>query len=224
MLVPGLVASGWAVWRLRQHALVWVLAANMLVLVPMVALGFNKPRALMDIALLLAMVDALAVMSLVGRERLLVGAALLVSQVAVVGVLHPAGEGFKRNLAIPYEDLVAEVQAVWTDGVPTAVWTTDPVLVWELSKPGVTPVGSCVSFYRENTACVAKAGRVRLVTVAGQGAPEEELQAIAAAEMGRKRVKAAVFGYDKEAGLKTRLTGVALTPWILEMGVWKAGK
>jgi hypothetical protein len=225
VLVPGVVASGWAVWRLRQHALVWVLVANVLVLLPIVVLGFNKPRALMDIALLLAMVNGLAVLSLVGRERLLVVAALLVSQGGVVSVLHPAGEGLKRNLAIPYDDLVAEVRGVWADGVPTAVWTTDYVLVWELTKPGaVVPAGSCVSFYRENMECVTKSAKVRLVTVVGQGGPEVERQAIMAATAGRERLKAAVFGYDREAGLKTRLTGVALTPWILEMGVWKVRK
>jgi hypothetical protein len=134
---------------------------------------------------------------------------------------HP----FKRNLAVPYGDIIDFVER--NKAGDTLVLSTDPIVPWELSK-GVDP-GLCVSYFFQDPTCFTPARSYRSVFVIGgynnRSAHEPVMQRFAArvAELtaGREKIAELGVGHDEDAALKTWLTGVPLDRVILTVDLYR---
>lgn len=219
----GLVTAGavWLIarrWRQAPDLAVVALLMAALAAVVLAAIGNAQPRSLLFAAPWLCALLALAPAALgrlepVGRWLLLMAAAVptLFVLLTLRGTEHP----FKRNLVIPYDAAID-----WTLArVPTGavVYASEPVLEYTLRQRGLCVIGR----KRLDEGC-EPAGRP-VVVVRDQTFDQISylVEGAARATAGRTAIAAQTFGLDRDAGLKNRLTGAKLTPWIVRIEVWR---
>ncbi len=108
------------------------------------------------------------------------------------------------------------------------VISTDPVIVW-LLRHQYKSAGRCVSYFLTESACLRPERRYdTVIAVTGHNsnpddAPDAKTFALGLAKLLQGRQKAATIhaGFDNDAALKSRLTGVALTPTILTVDLYR---
>jgi hypothetical protein len=219
----GLVAAG-AAWlvarRWRQAPDFAVLALLMAVLAAIVlpAIGNAQPRSLLFLAPWLCALLALAPAALgrlepVGRWLLVL--ATVAPTLCVLGTLRGTEHPFKRNHAIPVREVVE-----WTLAqVPTGAmaYVSEPVIEYELRKRGLCVVGRT----RITEGCELTGRPVVIVRDQTFARIDYLVAGAARSTAGRPLRAAQTFGVDRDAGLKNRLTGSALSVWIVRIEIWR---
>ena len=123
-----------------------VLAFQFAALAAMVALGFAKPRSFAYLALALSVLFAHHFLAR-RAARTALAAIALVTAFGALANLKGNDTPFKRNTAVPVEEIRAFVVA--NTGADDVVILSDPVAYWSLRKTGP----ACVSWYLLNADC-----------------------------------------------------------------------
>lgn len=194
-----------------------VLALNVSVLFLLLAVGFAKPRSFVYFALCLSI--------LMTHRWLVETNPRLKFSIALVGLVTPLmvmanikwnDTPYKRNTAVPFEEILRFVQSNARPG--DAVVVSDVVLNWELQKDN----SACVSLYLTNPACDL-AGAQKLIVIDGYGVGSRERDRWLAEKpsllSNRTETVSVFFGVDREAVLKRRLIP-GLDEYILKAGIY----
>ncbi|MBL8673498.1 MAG: hypothetical protein JNL07_01315, partial [Rhodospirillales bacterium] len=184
----------------------------------MAALGLSQPRALLFVAPFVCAAIVLA-LPRAPSLRVVVVAALALPTTLVVATTLPTTYPFKRNLAIPMTEVMA-----WIDAeapADAAFVTSEPVVEYLLDRRGRCVVGRMGAARACGAARLAAAGAVVVLRDHTFEDVPQLRDAADRAARERRPVLTATFGLDRDAALKSRLTGVALTPWILRAELWR---
>jgi hypothetical protein len=233
VLIPVALAAVIAVVALvdtRRPAKPMHLYLLLLALMPAAALaGFNESRSFLYLAPVMAAVFTVFLSRLVaagsGAWPVVISMVVALPGLVAIADLQSGDHPFKRNLAVPYGDIIDFVER--NKAGDTLVLSTDPIVPWELSK-GVDP-GLCVSYFFQDPTCFTPARSYRSVFVIGgynnRSAHEPVMQRFAArvAELtaGREKIAELGVGHDEDAALKTWLTGVPLDRVILTVDLYR---
>ena len=186
------------------------------VILPLI--GNAQPRSLLFVApwvcaVLVLSTDRFGRFAPIIRAFLLLAAS--VPTVLVLVTLRGTEHPFKRNLAIPYEAAIE-----WTLAqVPTGAmaYVSEPVIEYGLRKRGVCVIGRS----RVDEGCELTGRPVVIVRDQTFGRIEYLVEGAARSTSGRPLAAQRTFGVDRDAGLKNRLTGSALTDWIVRIEIWR---
>jgi hypothetical protein len=186
------------------------------VILPLI--GNTQPRSLLFVAPWVCAVLALST-GRFGRFAPIAGAFLLlaaaVPTILVLITLRGTEHPFKRNLAIPYDEAIE-----WTLAqVPTGAmaYVSEPVIEYGLRKRGVCVVGRV----RVDEGCELTGRPVVVVRDQTFRRIDYLVDGAARSTAGRPLAAQRTFGVDRDAGLKNRLTGSALTGWIVRIEIWR---
>jgi hypothetical protein len=228
LVVPAVVVTGFALFsemdRKRPtnpaNLFLLLLAAAALV----VLAGFAKPRSFLYLAPVVAVLLTLYVDRQVRRGQtgivVLLAALILAPSIGTTANINFGTHPFKRNAVIPYQSIVDFIATNETGSV--LVVSTDPVVPWILRHQHDRK-DHCVSYFLTGDGCLG-AGRHydSIFVIAGHNNTSEnaafgrsfdsDLEKLVA---GRRKVATIHAGVDKDAGLKSRLTGVPLDEYIL---------
>jgi hypothetical protein len=199
-------------------------------ILPVALFGFAKPRSFLYLAPVLAGLLTMALdrqldAGKAGRAILLASLTLVASAAAIANVsrgMHP----FKRESVIPFEEVLDFIHA--NERGNALIVSTDPVVLWELTRQGDDPK-RCLSYFVDEAACVAADRHYDSVfIVSGQSSRSRNLAFITRFEAqladlvaGRSRVAAARFGVDQDQAIKSRLTGAVLDRFILTVELYR---
>jgi hypothetical protein len=233
VLVPAVVVAVIAAAALldrRRPAALTHLYLLLLAMMPVTALvGFDESRSFLYLAPVMAAVFTifLSRLAAAGRVSWLVVtiAIVILPGLVVIGDLRSGDHPFKRELAMPYDEIIDFVERNKLGD--TLLLSTDPVVPWELRK--LADPGLCVSYFLGEPACLAPARLYRSVFIlsgnSNRPAHGPGMQRFAArvAELtaGREKIAEVRFGQDEDAMLKTRLTGVPLDEFILTVDLYR---
>jgi hypothetical protein len=187
--------------------------------------GFSEPRSFLYLAPVIAALLALYVDSRTAAlsASLVVFCAVLPALVAI-GDLRAGTRPFKRNAATPVAEALDFIAA--NRSGDTLVIAADPVITWELAKE---PAPDLCNSYFFSQPCAAEAGRYQSVFVvnghtrdaADDAAARHFAETIAKIGSTRSLVATRHLGEDRDAALKTRLTGVPLDEFILTVELYR---
>ncbi len=197
-------------------------------MLPMMLTGFGKPRSFLYLAPVLASILTMYLDKQATKRAALAAMAamvLLPSVGAIANVDHGSAP-FKRNAAIPYQQILDFIRLNARGTVLTV--STDPVVVWVLRHER-DPSGNCVSRFLENRECFAPERHYDTVfSILGHSnlstdrSVMQKLQtALAAATAGKQKIAEMSAGLDNDAAIKSRLTGVPLERAILSVAVYR---
>jgi len=206
------------------HLLLLMLSAPML----MALAGFATPRSF----LYLTPVAATLIVMLFDRElrqrhvqrSIAVVAITLATSVGAVANLNSGTHPFKRNSVIPYQAIFDFIDRN-TNGSALVV-STDPVVPWILRFAGEN---RCAGYFLEVRHCL-KAGHhydsIFVISGHHDRSADQELTGefndfIANVTAGRTKLASSAIGYDADAALKSRLTGVPLDVNILTVDYYR---
>ena len=181
-------------------------------------IGNAQPRSLLFVApwvcaVLVLSMDRFGRLAPIARVFALLAAAVptLLVLVTLRGTEHP----FKRNLAIPYDEAIDWTLAQVPSGA--MAYVSEPVIEYGLRKRGVCVVGRI----RVDEGCELTGRPVVVVRDQTFGRIDYLVEGAARSTAGRKLAAQLTFGVDRDAGLKNRLTGSALTDWIVRIEIWR---
>jgi hypothetical protein len=229
LLAPSLASLGCALWRdrrvpaLRPTTDLAVIAGSMTALCLLYSLltSFDRGRALLFVAPFVVGCFALGYWRLKIAERwnaLPLALVALILFGGALGVGRLSDEPFKRNLAIPFDE-VAQFVADNTGG-DVLIGSSETVTSYFLRR-----ADRCIVSWDQIPTCLDRgfAHFRYIVLVRNQNFDSmPELERIAAEASGhRQLVAVARFGRDRTAWLKSRLTGTALSPWILTVEIYR---
>jgi hypothetical protein len=169
--------------------------------VPAALVGFSESRSFLYLApVIAAVVTTFLARKASGRAALLACGAIIPGLVAI-GDLRSGDHPFKRNLAVPYGDIIDFVER--NKAGDTLLLSTDPVVPWELG--GRTDSGLCVSYFFNEPACFAPVRPYRSVFIlSGHGnrsahepAMQRFLARVAELTAGREKIAELVSGKTK---------------------------
>jgi hypothetical protein len=196
----------------------------------MVLAGFAKPRSFLYLAPVLAAIltfflDRRSPDRQMGGTALLV-AAILIASVGAVANLNHGSTPFKRNAAIPYEDLLDFIRANERGNVLVA--SSDAGVVWVLRHQGGHEE-RCVSYFAREAACFAADRHYdSIFVISGHSNRSSNVlfmnrfdAALQGVLGGRTKVAELHIGRDEDAALKSRLTGVPLDLFILTVDLYR---
>jgi hypothetical protein len=224
-----LAVLGCALWRDRRAPAqqstidLAMIAGSMTALCLLYSLltSFDRGRALLFLAPFVIGCFALGYWRLKLVERwsaLPLALAALILFGGAIGVGRLSGEPFKRNLAIPFDEVTQFVAD--NTGGDVLVASSETVTSYFLNRPE-----RCIVSWDEMPACLDQgfAHFRYIVLVRNQNFDSmPELERIAAeASAHRRLVAVARFGRDRTARLKSRLTGTTLTSWILTVEIYR---
>ena len=206
------------------HFLLLMLATAALTALP----GFAKPRSFLYLAPAMALLLTLYLDRLLrqGHRVAALAMSVLLVAAAVTGAanvgssVHP----FKRAAVIPYGEVLDFVRA--NRSGRTLVVSTDPVVVYEL-RSDERSGALCASFFFDTSACFGDAAYDTVVLIRGHNSRsgdvyDRRFEAHVQRVIGDRHKRAALeAGLDKDAALKTRLTGVSLSEHILAVEVYR---
>jgi hypothetical protein len=192
--------------------------------------GFGKSRSFLYLAPALAAILTLFV-DRQSTERNARWIALLVALIAApsVGAVAAINHGtrpFKRNAAIPYEQVLDFIR---TNGQgDTLVMSSDPIVVWALDHKGVRS-DRCVSYFLRKQECFLPGRHFdTLFIIMGQSNRSRDkpfMRQVAAkiAEItgDRRQIAQLHAGLDQDAALKGQLTGMSLDEFILSVELYR---
>ena len=197
---------------------------------PMVLVGFVKPRSF----LYLAPVAAAMLTFLLdrwGRERgaaatALLAAFVLAAPVAALANLNGGSSAFKRNTAVPYDEIIDFIDLNQRGSV--LVVSSDNVLVWLLEHRDQGPGDHCISYFAHATCFAEDRSYDSVLVISGHsnrsGAARfmDRFDAALAAKLaGRQQVATFHAGRDNDAGIKSRLTNTPLEPFLLLVALYR---
>ena len=96
-------------------------------------------------------------------------------------------------------------------------YVSEPVIEYGLRKRGVCVIGRI----RVDEGCELTGRPVVVVRDQTFGRIDYLVEGAARSTSGRPLAAVRTFGVDRDAGLKNRLTGSALTPWIVRVEIWR---
>jgi hypothetical protein len=196
----------------------------------MVVVGLDRGRAFLYLAPVLAAIltlflDRGSYQRSVGATVLLL-ALVLIPALAVVANADRGTRPFKRNAAIPYEQILDFIRT--NAQGETLVLASDPTVVWALTHEDARS-NICATYFMQTRGCVSPEHRYESVLIiSGQSNRSRNgrfMRAVAAtvAELtaGRRRIAQIHAGLDRDAALKRRLTGVPLDDFILSVELYR---
>jgi hypothetical protein len=207
------------------HLLLLMLAAAALMALP----GFAKPRSFLYLApvvtvLLTLFLDRQVRPRGAGVAVLLV-ILVLAPSIAAIANINGGTHPFKRNSASPYQSII---DFIATNGTANdLVIATDPVVPWLLRHKENS--GGCASQFINNRDCFAAGRRydsIFVITGHNDGSDKPRFMdgfrnTVDGLIVGRRKVATIHAGIDKDAALKTWLTGVPLGEAILTVDLYR---
>lgn len=196
----------------------------------MAAAGFAEPRAYLYLTPILSIVLLLFLHRLGldrgARRALLAGVVILAPTAGAIANVDQSTHPFKRNAVVPFQQIVSFIDAN-ADGKVLVV-SSDPVLVWLFQHERARP-DLCASYFEGTARCFAPGQSYNSVfVVSGQSnrsrRPEfmRKYQAdVARVIAGRQKFATMPAGLDKDAALKSWLTGVPLDTYILTIDLYR---
>ena len=234
IVIPAVVISLGAAFSeidRRQPANPVNLFLLMLAVAALMALpGFAKPRSFLYLAPVVAVLLTLFLDRQVRRGQtrrvVLLAALILAPSVGAVANINFGAHPFKRNSAIPYRSIIDFIVTNETGSV--LVVSTDPIVPWVLQHQHNRD-GRCVSYFLTGSECLATGRRYdSIFVIAGHNNTSDNIafgQKFASGldklAAGRHKVATIHVGVDEDAGLKSRLTGVALDKYILAVDLYR---
>jgi hypothetical protein len=234
VIVPVVAISGMAVlslidWRQPEnpvHLLLLMLAASALFALT----GFAKPRSFLYLSPVLAAVLTLY-LNRQATDRnagiaVFLASLILAASVASIANINFGMHPFKRNAVIPYQNIVDFIET--NEKGDTLVVSTDSIVPWVLQHQ-YQREGRCVSYFFSAGSCPIATQRYDSIFVivghsdksAIAAAMKRFNTALDAAIAGRQKVATIHVGVDKDAALKSQLTGVALDEYILNVDLYR---
>lgn len=207
------------------HLLLLILVAT----VAMPLIGFAKPRSFLYLAPVLAAVLTLYLDRELRRRGagivLLLTAMLMATSVAAIANIKDSIHPFKRNTVIPYGTILDFIRA--NEQGRVLVLSTDPVVPWLLQQGGDARE-RCVVYFRAGGRCVGMGHYDTIFVIQGHSNRSADARVmrwvddiVAGAIAGRQKYATLPAGLDRDAALKTRLTGVALGEAILTVDLYR---
>ena len=208
------------------HLLLLMLAAT----APMMLFGFAKPRSFLYLAPIVGVLLTLYLDRHVRQRQnsrvILLAALILAPSFSAAANIDFGTHPFKRNSAIPYQNIIDFI-AINESG-DTLIVSTDPVIAWLLGQQH-NQNDRCVSLFLDDRRCLRSdlhfdtiiviAGHSdRSADAAAMGTFDKTLQELTT---GRQKVASVQIGVDKDAKLKSRLTGVSLEEYIVKVTLYK---
>jgi len=231
-VVPAIAVTGFAVFwladRKRPEHPVNFLLLTLVAMLLMVLPGFGEARAFLYLAPVLASILTLFFDRLAMRRGLatLLASLVLLSAVGAVANINHGSTPFKRNAAIPYQEILDFIRGN-TRGHSLVV-STDPVVVRVLNHDRIKLDG-CVSYFLQNGDCFKDDRRYDTVfAIIGHSnfsdRPHvlQDLDAkLLAATSGKQKIAQMKAGLDRDAAIKSKLTGVPLQEYILAVDLYR---
>jgi hypothetical protein len=196
----------------------------------MVVVGLDRGRAFLYLAPVLAAILTLY-LDRVSRERgvgatAVLLALLLIPALAVVATVGRGTRPFKRDAAIPYDQILDFIRT--NAQGETLVLSSDPTVVWALTHEQARS-GTCATYFMQDRACFSPEHRYESVFIvlghSNRSRNDRFMHALAAkiAELtaSRRSIARMHVGLDRDAALKTRLTGVPLDEFILSVELFR---
>jgi hypothetical protein len=196
--------------------------------VPLTLTGFAKPRSFLYLApavaaIVLLYIDRQAARGF-HRQTILIAAAFLVlSAAAIANICSPGPHPFKRELAVPYQQVLDFIEQ--NRGGRMLVISTDQVATWALRKAGGD---GCVEYFLVAERCLDPSQHYASVFViighmdTYNGSHMGALDAlIERAKAGREKRAGISVGLDRDAALKSRLTGIPLDDRLLRVELYR---
>lgn len=199
----------------------------------MVLAGFTKPRSFLYLAPVMAAILLMYLDRLFyggkTRERrpglaVLLAVLLVSASTAAIAHINGSKHPFKRNAVIPYQSVLDFIAAKESGNV--LVVSTDSVIPWLLRHGGER---RCVSYFLQAENCF-KGGRRydSIIVIAGHSQRSRRPtymrqfnSALDTLTAGRTLTATLELGLDLDAELKSRLTGVALSRYILTARLYR---
>ena len=227
IVVPGLVITAIAIISAidRKHPAspFHFLLLLLLTAIPLTLVGFIKPRSFLY---LVPVVAAIVVFYLdqqieqrYYRWVLVVLTLFVALSAAAIGSIRGNAHPFKRELAIPYQEAMDFIELNRKGRM--LVISSDPVVTWMLRGTG----DRCVEFFNAGKRCLDVSEHYDSVFIVS-GHSDKSANAllmrqfaalIAGATAGREKRATMAFGLDRDAALKSRLSGVALDERLLRI-------
>jgi hypothetical protein len=234
MILPAALIAAWALLRAidrtRPSAPAHLLVLTVAVTAAFALFGFSKPRAFLFLAPVVAAIVALF-LDRRAADRPMSGTALLVALILIapLGVLanlNHAAAPFKRNAAIPYQDILDFIRTNQAGNALIA--STDEVAAWVLRHEDQRG-DRCVSYAVRETACFAPDRHFdSIFVISGHSNQSGNARfmnrfdtAVQGVLAGRTKTAEIHVGRDADAALKTRLTGVPLDDFILKVELYR---
>jgi hypothetical protein len=189
-----------------------------------VIVGFAEPRSF----LYLAPVEAVILTVFLDRQRdsgyaLVLAALVILPTATAIANLNNSTHPFKRNAVAPFAEIVDFIKTNETGD--SLVISTDPVILWLLR---LDP-HRCLSYFLEEESCFVAPERYgSIFVVSGHSDKSSNVQLIQhfedmLAQILAARHKAVEIhvGLDNDAKIKSRLTGVPLSRFILTIALYR---
>lgn len=231
-VLPALVIAAFAVVaavdRKRAANPMHLLLLTFAAVLPMVLTGFGKPRSFLYLAPVLAALVTLFLDRQISKAPawLALVALVLIPSVGAIANIEHGNAPFKRNAAIPYQQILDFIRLNARGAVLTV--STDPVVVWVLRHQHAASK-NCISRFLENKQCFdADRHYDTVFSITGHSnlsANPPIMRNLEAAltrvTSGKQKVAEMSAGFDRDAAIKSRLTGVPLDPEILSIAVYR---
>jgi len=187
------------------------------VLFLLMAVGFGKPRSFVYFALCVSILMSYRwLIETNSRLKFLIAFLGLVTPLMVIANIKWNETPYKRNAAVPFEEILRFAQFNVRPG--DAMVVSDPVLNWEMKRIN----NVCVSLYLANPACDL-ASAPRLLVIDGYGVASRERNQWLAQKQSllsnRTETVSVFFGIDHEAVLKRHLIP-GLDEYILKASIY----
>jgi hypothetical protein len=218
-------------WRSRRdngelQSLCELVAMTGILIVLVCLVGFGKPRSFLFFAPMASALVAIGFTKAIEAAPLRAAAAfagIIAVSLGVLVNLQITRSPFKRNLAVPYEELVDFVTSNARGNA--AVLTSDYITGWLLRGHS----GICVAQFEFGedawiSNCPDDARFERVIVVRGRPLDETDpvwKARIDAALARREPIAQAHFGFDHDTALKNRLAHRSLPQWILSVDVYR---
>jgi hypothetical protein len=207
-----------------KHLLLLILAIAALNILP----GFAKPRSFLYIAPVVLLLIALWLDRQIRQGRinyaLCTSALLLATSVAAIANVGNSSHPFKRNSVIPYQSIFDFIDRSGTGRV--LVVSSDPIVPWVLRHR--SDRRACASYFLDASECFDRMyDSIFIVHGHSSNSAYRDFmrtfnEAMDRLTAGRQKTATIYAGHDDDAGLKSRLTGVALDTQILTVDLYHA--
>lgn len=206
------------------HLLLLMLGAT----ASMALLGFSKPRSFLFLAPIVAALLTLffdwQMRQGKGMRVLALLTLTLATSVAAIANVNFGTHPFKRNSVIPYQQILDFIDAN-AKGAALVV-STDPVIPWLMRA---SPEERCAGYFFAAARCLNSGRRYDSVFVifghsdqsANAAVMRKFDEFVAGVTAGRRKVATLPAGLDEDAALKSRLTGVPLSKYILTVDLYE---
>ncbi len=234
IIVPVVAITGLALLREidRKHPAnpVHLLLLTFVAVALMVLPGFGKPRSFLYLAPVLAAILTLFLDRCSTKSptalTVLATSLILAASVATIATIEHGTRPFKRNAAIPFEQILDFIRTNEKGNV--LIVSSDSVLVWELRRADGKE-HRCVSRFAVNPACFLPDRHYdSIFVISGQSDRSSHAGFIARFEAklaevtaGRRKVAEMHAGVDRDAALKSRLTKVPLDAFLLSVQLYE---